>query len=112
SPGTELATAASTSAVGVLERLRRDPVTVRKALNVLRNRGFRVFRAMAQERLTFGVPSGYSCAGTVLEADANLHGFVPGDRVACAGSGYANHAEGVAIPANLVVKIPNSVGVA
>ena len=33
----------------------------------------------------------------------------PGDRVACAGQDYASHAEIVAIPQNLVVKIPDNV---
>ena len=34
---------------------------------------------------------------------------MPGDRVACAGAGFANHAEYVAIPQNLVAKVPNNV---
>merc|ERR1712034_7568 len=32
--------------------------------------------------------------------------FVVGDRVACAGAGYANHAEWVAVPENLVARVP------
>src|SRR5690606_32588366 len=32
-----------------------------------------------------------------------------GDRVACAGAQYANHAEFIAVPRNLVVKIPENV---
>jgi len=30
----------------------------------------------------------------------------PGDRVACAGAGHANHAELVMVPRNLVVQVP------
>src|SRR5882724_9223168 len=67
SPGTELATATATSAASILDRFRRDPATVRKAFNTLRNRGLRGFGTIARERLTSGTPSGYSCAGVVLE---------------------------------------------
>jgi predicted dehydrogenase len=112
SPGTELVTASATSATHILGRLRRDPAPIRKAIATFRDRGLRGISAKAQERLTFGIPSGYSCAGIVLEADSSVPGFAPGDRVACAGAGYANHAEVVSVPHNLVVKIPNSVDLA
>ena len=36
-------------------------------------------------------------------------GFAPGDRVACAGAGYANHAELVVVPENLVALVPDGV---
>ena len=36
-------------------------------------------------------------------------GFTPGDRVACAGAGIANHAELIAVPINLAVRIPDGV---
>jgi predicted dehydrogenase/threonine dehydrogenase-like Zn-dependent dehydrogenase len=112
SPGTELATAASTGATHLLERLRRDPAPIRKVITTFRNHGLHGISVKAQERLTFGIPAGYSCAGIVLEADSSVPGFAPGDRVACAGAGYANHAEVVSVPRNLVVKIPNSVDLA
>ena len=112
SSGTELATAATTTVSGVLERLRRDPVTVQKALNVFRDRGLRTFSAMARERLTFGTSPGYSCSGTILETGSGVVGFVPGDRVACAGEQYAKHAEIVAVPVNLTVAVPPDVDLA
>jgi predicted dehydrogenase/threonine dehydrogenase-like Zn-dependent dehydrogenase len=112
SPGTELATAAATSATHILERLRHDRASIRKAINTFRDSGLRGIGAKAQERLAFGIPSGYSCAGVILEADPSITGFVLGDQVACAGGGYANHAEVVSVPRNLVVKIPDGVGLA
>ena len=36
--------------------------------------------------------------------------FKPGDRVACGGGGYASHAGIVTVPQNLVVKVPDDVG--
>jgi polar amino acid transport system substrate-binding protein len=50
---------------------------------------------------------GYSSTGIVLESSSEK--FKPGDRVACAGAGYANHAEVVFIPENLCVKVPDIV---
>ena len=36
-----------------------------------------------------------------------VEGIRPGDRVACGGVGYANHAEFAVVPKNLVVKVPD-----
>jgi predicted dehydrogenase len=63
----------------------------------------------AQARLETAVALGYSAAGTVLEAGAEAEEFAPGDRVACAGAGYAGHAEINWIPQNLCAKIPPAV---
>ena len=49
---------------------------------------------------------GYSCAGVVEKVGEAVIGFKEGDIVACAGTGRANHAEMVSIPANLAVKVP------
>ncbi len=51
-------------------------------------------------------PLGYSCAGEVVEVSPDIKGIVKGDLVACAGAGYANHAEVIAAPVNLCVKLP------
>jgi threonine dehydrogenase-like Zn-dependent dehydrogenase len=52
---------------------------------------------------------GYSSAGVVVEVGAGLEGFKPGDRVACAGGGFAVHAEYGVIPQNLLIHIPENV---
>lgn len=52
---------------------------------------------------------GYSCAGIVREVGHGVNNFSPGDRVACAGAGFANHSEFVAVPRNLVVRLPDTV---
>lgn len=49
---------------------------------------------------------GYSCAGTIVQSGDGVNDLHPGDRVACAGHGYAGHAEFVSVPRNLVAKIP------
>ena len=50
-------------------------------------------------------PLGYSCAGEVIEVGDDVTSFKVGDKVACAGVGYANHAEIVSVPVNLSVKL-------
>ncbi len=52
---------------------------------------------------------GYSSAGIIEEVGYNIQGLSVGDRVACGGAGFANHAEYNYIPKNLVVKIPDNV---
>jgi predicted dehydrogenase/threonine dehydrogenase-like Zn-dependent dehydrogenase len=49
---------------------------------------------------------GYSLAGEVVAVGAGVTDFSPGDRVACAGAGQANHADYVSVRRNLVVRLP------
>lgn len=53
---------------------------------------------------------GYSSAGVVVAKGDYAKGVEINDRVACAGVGYANHAEVVRVPQNLFVKVPENVG--
>jgi predicted dehydrogenase/threonine dehydrogenase-like Zn-dependent dehydrogenase len=48
---------------------------------------------------------GYSCSGRVMATGKKVHKFRVGDWVACAGAGYAHHADMVSVPESLVVKI-------
>ena len=109
SPGTELAMAAATSVAGVIERVRGKPMAFRRALSTIKERGLRRVTAMAREKLTSPSAAGYSCSGIVLESDAKLEEFKLGDRVACAGAGYANHAEVIVVPRNLITRVPEGV---
>ncbi|MBM4399728.1 MAG: zinc-binding alcohol dehydrogenase, partial [Candidatus Cloacimonetes bacterium] len=54
-------------------------------------------------------PIGYSNSGVIVATGSKVMNFNIGDRVACAGSGIAAHAEYVAVPRNLVVAIPENV---
>ena len=49
---------------------------------------------------------GYSAAGEVVAVGEGVETFAPGDRVACAGAGQANHADFVSVPRNLVCRVP------
>ncbi len=82
------------------------PDLVSAAYQKAKKEGFlNVFRE-AMSRLDEPVPLGYSSAGTVIEVGANVRGFAVGDAVACAGHGYASHAEIIAAPPDLCTLIP------
>lgn len=59
-------------------------------------------------RLNSPVPLGYSSAGIVLATAGDTDGLKPGQFVACGGD-RAQHAEIVAVPKNLVVRVPEGV---
>ncbi len=83
------------------------PDLVRQVFAYARSNGVTAARQKVQARLDTLNALGYSCSGFVLEARAE--GFRPGDRVACAGVGYASHSEINFVPANLAVLIPQNV---
>jgi predicted dehydrogenase/threonine dehydrogenase-like Zn-dependent dehydrogenase len=49
---------------------------------------------------------GYSAAGEVVAVGEGVDDLRPGDLVACAGAGFANHAEYMSVPRNLVCLVP------
>lgn len=53
---------------------------------------------------------GYSLAGYVREVHDDVVDLQPGDLVAASGSQCAHHAEVVAVPRNLVARVPDGVG--
>jgi predicted dehydrogenase/NADPH:quinone reductase-like Zn-dependent oxidoreductase len=55
---------------------------------------------------TQGWSVGYSAAGEVVGVGEGIDDLVPGDIVACAGAGQANHADYVSVKRNLVCRIP------
>jgi predicted dehydrogenase/threonine dehydrogenase-like Zn-dependent dehydrogenase len=60
----------------------------------------------ARSRGEIASPSGYSVAGRVRDVGAEVSDLRPGDPVAAGGSAYAYHAEVVAVPRNLVARVP------
>ena len=82
------------------------PDLVSLAYQKAKKEGFlNVFRE-AMERLDEPLPLGYSSAGEVIEVGRNVKAFSVGDRVACAGAGFASHAEVIAVPEEMCVKLP------
>jgi polar amino acid transport system substrate-binding protein len=85
------------------------PDLVRKLADRARRDGIREAVRIAQTRLSEPATLGYSCAGKVLAVGTDVSGIRVGDRVACAGAGYANHSEINLVPQNLVTPIPDEV---
>jgi len=55
-------------------------------------------------------PLGYSTSGIVIEIGKNITDINVGERVACGGAQSAHHSEIDLVPRNLIVKIPENVG--
>ena len=104
SAGTEGATvkAARKNLIG---KAKERPQQVKQVLDVLKKQGVvQTYRAVMKKLDSYS-PLGYSCAGEVIEVADDVSEFKVGDLVACAGAGYANHAEVVSVPVNLCVKL-------
>ena len=108
SAGTERATV-SVGSASLLTTARERPDLVRRVLKMVRTQGWRATLQKVRARMGASTPLGYSCSGEVLATSPGLGELSIGERVACAGASYANHAEVVFIPKNLCVRIPDGV---
>jgi predicted dehydrogenase len=93
----------------LLGKARERPDLVREVIARARRDGIGATRAAVRLKLAEETPVGYSSAGTVIQVGELVRELAPGDRVACAGGGHANHAEIVSIPSNLCAKVPEIV---
>jgi predicted dehydrogenase/threonine dehydrogenase-like Zn-dependent dehydrogenase len=108
SSGTEKATVQA-GRKSLLGKAMARPDLVKQVLEFARSNGVKAARQKVQARLETLTALGYSCSGVVLEVGAAVTAFRPGDRVACAGAGYASHGEINFVPANLAVLVPEDV---
>lgn len=106
STGTEV-TGIKRSGESLVSKAIKQPQQVKKLLNILTERGVKKTLALVESKLNVGNPVGYSCSGVVVQVGEGVEGIKPGDYVACAGAGKANHAEVVLVSKNLIVKIPH-----
>ncbi len=108
SAGTERTTVA-TARMGLLGKAASRPDLVRQVVRIARREGLLETYRMVKNRLDTELPLGYSSAGYVAAVGGDVEGLRPGDRVACAGAGYASHAEIVFVPKHLVARVPEGV---
>jgi predicted dehydrogenase/threonine dehydrogenase-like Zn-dependent dehydrogenase len=106
SAGTER-TSVETAQASMLQKARLRPDLVRQVLDNFNREGALATYKKVRDRLDNFKDLGYSSAGIVVESAVD--DIKVGDRVACAGVGYAAHAEIVSVPRNLVVKVPDEV---
>lgn len=108
SAGTERSTV-SVGKANLYGKAKQRPDLVAQVLQNIKKEGLKATLDKVKTKLDSLKALGYSTSG-VVHASMDTNGiFKPGDRVACAGQDYASHAEVVAIPQNLVAKIPDGV---
>jgi predicted dehydrogenase/threonine dehydrogenase-like Zn-dependent dehydrogenase len=109
SAGTEISSV-QRSGKSLIQRGMEHPNKVLKTLEVAKTEGITAAINKIRGKWDMGSPTGYSAAGIVLSVGEKVVGFAPGDQVAVAGAGAANHAEYVDVPVNLSMHIPCGVG--
>ncbi|HSB01129.1 MAG TPA: hypothetical protein VLE49_10795, partial [Anaerolineales bacterium] len=90
-------------------KARSRPDLVRQVLDKARREGLVNAAQTAFNRLDQPMALGYSSAGTIIALGKNMSGFKVGQRVACAGGGYAVHAEYNVVPRTLLAALPKNV---
>lgn len=108
SAGTEKSTVKVAKAT-LIGKAKLRPDLVAQVLQNVKKEGLAATINKVRTKLDSLKALGYSTAGSVVASMDKKGQFKPGDRVACAGLDYASHAEIVAVPQNLVVKIPDNV---
>lgn len=110
SSGTELATTSTSGGtMKLLARAAADPELLRRVWNKVQAVGVRQTTELVRARQQSSLPLGYSAAGEVIDVGAGVTHLAVGDLVACAGAGYANHAEINFVPKHLAARVPPSV---
>jgi predicted dehydrogenase/threonine dehydrogenase-like Zn-dependent dehydrogenase len=90
-------------------KARSRPDLVKQVLDKAKREGLVPTMQAAFNRLDQPMALGYSTAGTIVALGKNMQGFKIGQRVACAGGGYATHAEYNVVPKNLLTPLPKNV---
>jgi len=104
SAGTEGSTV-SAARKSLIGKAKERPQQVKQVIDVLKKQGpIQTYRAI-NKKLDSYSPLGYSSSGVIIGVGNEVRGYKVGDYVACAGVGYANHAEVVAVPVNLCVRL-------
>lgn len=106
SAGTEK-TSVENAKSSLLQRVKRQPEQARQVLEFIRKEGVLATYRRVRGVLDSYKALGYSASGVVIES--GVREFSPGDLVACAGAGYANHAEIITVPKLLAAKVPAGV---
>lgn len=85
------------------------PDLAKKVINKAKSDGLWATYKVVKNLISEPIPLGYSLVGEVVAKGHKVHNVAIGDRVACAGLGYANHAEIISVPQNLFARVPEGV---
>jgi len=108
SAGTERASVELVSK-GLFQEARQRPDLVKAVVAKVKSEGLLNTFASVRDKMAASSTLGYSAAGIVAEVADDVTEFHIGDRVACAGVGFASHAEVLSVPKNLCVHLPDEV---
>src|ERR1044071_7283385 len=108
SAGTERA-AVELVSKGLVQEARQRPDLVKAVVAKVKNEGLLNTFASVRDKMAASQALGYSAAGIVEAVADDVSEFQVGDRVACAGVGFASHAEVLSVPKNLCARLPESV---
>ena len=108
SAGTERA-AVELVSKGLVQEARQRPDLVKAVVAKVKNEGLLNTFASVRDKMAASQALGYSAAGVVAAVAEDVTEFKAGDRVACAGVGFASHAEVLSVPKNLCVHLPENV---
>ena len=92
-----------------LGKAKARPDQVKKVIQSVQQQGLKSTYEKVMNKLDSLTPLGYSLSGVVVDVQQGAEEFQVGQCVACAGAGYANHAEYNFVPKNLVVPVPDDV---
>jgi polar amino acid transport system substrate-binding protein len=94
---------------GLVREARQRPDLVKAVVAKVKTDGLLNTFAAVRDKMVASQALGYSAAGIVTAVAEDVAEFQIGDRVACAGVGYASHAEVLSAPKNLCVHLPDEV---
>lgn len=104
SPGTEKVVL-SFAEKNLAQKAYSRPDLVKQVWQKVEREGLLTTLDAVRNRLDQPMALGYSCAGEVIGVGASVTGFSVGNIVACAGGGYASHAEVASVPVNLCANL-------
>ena len=105
SAGTERA-AVELVSKGLIQEARQRPDLVKAVVSKVKSEGLLNTIGAVRDKMAASQALGYSAAGIVTGVARDTDEFKVGDRVACAGVGFASHAEVISVPKNLCVRLP------
>jgi len=98
-----------TGKMSLIGKVRAKPAQAMQVIGMAKSLGVKATYLKVKSKLEGAQPLGYSLCGRVIETSGDVNDIKVGDIVACAGGGYANHADEAVVPKNLVVKLPDGV---
>ena len=104
SVGTELNTIASVKK-SLIKKIINKPKVFKQIYKIFSETGYKNTKQLVRKKLSQLYEIGYSSSGQVLDVGKNVDFIKKGDFAACSGGGFANHAEKIVVPKNLIVKV-------